>query len=74
MRSCSANLLLSGNTALLRAVMENDAEKVELLLSAGSDVLVCNNGGDTALHLAAIVANPKLIQVFNARIKSSKVS
>ena len=49
----------------MRAVWEEDEEKVEILLGAGCNLTMRNDEGETALHIAARVANAKLIQVWN---------
>ena len=60
------NASSKGRTALMAAVRENDAQKaaalVRLLLAAGADINATDQGGRTALMLAAREAQPELIQ------------
>ena len=48
---------------MLEAVVQNDYDKVQTLIAAGSNVWEVNNGGDTALHLAAIRGNTAIVKV-----------
>jgi hypothetical protein len=52
-----------GNTALLTAVKEKDAEKIDLLIAAGAEVNVANYEGVTPLMVAAAQNNPKIIEL-----------
>ena len=53
----------SGNTALLDAVHTQDYSKVKILLERGADINAVNNGGDTALHIAALLSNESIVKV-----------
>lgn len=55
--------IFKGNHSLLQAVKQNDLVKIRLLLEAGADINACNNGGDSALHLAALQGNVTMAKV-----------
>ena len=55
--------LLPGNTPLLEAVKCGHVDIVEELLKNGSNPKIINNGGDSALHMAAFDGNLSLVKV-----------
>jgi ankyrin repeat protein len=51
----------SASLSLMRAASDGDVQAVRSLLAAGADVNATNQGGQTALMLAALMGNGELV-------------
>ena len=52
-----------GNTALLESICASNVVKTTILLNAGADIMIANNGGDTALHISALKGSLDITKV-----------
>ncbi|RNF15159.1 putative ankyrin repeat protein [Trypanosoma conorhini] len=62
-----------GKTPLHLAVRGGSAFLVSRLLEAGADVLLADNGGDTALHAALRLRNGRLVELLCERLRANGV-
>lgn len=58
--------LVTGDTALMRAVRSGKPESLKLLIAAGADVNVHNQRGETPILIAAATGGPQKIQMLLA--------
>lgn len=63
-----------GETALIRAAREGNAERVRALLEAGADISSASVGGWTALHWAAYNDNPLTLELLLSRAAAACVN
>ena len=61
--ACLQNVNCENRTPLMSAVMDNDVDLVKRLLANGADAKAADTYGDTALMLATVSGNVKMVEI-----------